>query len=87
VADLEEINNNVTKLIVHVENIKKDFEKAEKERSDSKNKFWGKIDAIKEDIISLRTELTTMKIKVGAIVIVLATGITAGVNWAFRQFK
>jgi archaellum component FlaC len=84
-ADLEDIKTEVTKLVVHMENIKDRFDAIETERSKSKEQFWGKIDSIKEDVSGLKTEMSKMKIKIGGIVIVISTAITAGVNWILRK--
>ena len=78
-ADLEEINNNLIRVITHVEHIKEDITDMKAEREKHQNVFWNRIN-------SMDNEIKSVKMKVGVMTVGIATIVTIAIAWLRKQF-
>ena len=97
-ADLEEINNKLTKLCVHVENIKEDITDMRVEREKHKDAFWENMNQLKLTVQNeeikriegdniLNTDIKVMKGKFTVITGFVALVVTLFINWIRTYFK
>ena len=91
-SELQEINDKLTKLTVHAENIKEDISEMKGEREKHKDVFWNNMNSMKEDLqkeredriagdSSINTDLRVMKAKVSAWASMVAIGINLAMYW------
>ncbi|HDZ25800.1 hypothetical protein LCGC14_1114560 [marine sediment metagenome] len=91
-SELEEINNKLTKVCVHVENTEKTITEMKEEREKHKDVFWNNMNAMKDSLrdeqearkladLEIKADAGKMKVRLGIYVTIISTAFGVFVAW------